>query len=209
MTRSRVFAVRSRFAAALLAAIFSTAFVGLSTASPALAHDALLSSNPQDGAKLGSAPKEIKLTFSEAPLQGTAKIIAVTSDAQPVTLDTPETNGKIVTVPWTTQAAGTYGIKWRVVSSDGHPIDGSFAFQILGSGSSSSAISTPTEAPSDSSTGTSAEPSPAAENTASSNSNMGMIAGLAVVIVVAVVLVMLLVRRRQNNNTPGDTGSKS
>ena len=56
----------ARAAAALLAPL---AAVALALApSPALAHDVLTSSDPEDGATLETVPEEVVLTFNNAPM---------------------------------------------------------------------------------------------------------------------------------------------
>ena len=181
--------------AILLALGIATSVAVVTAASPAAAHDQIMSSNPADKAKLDTAPKQLTLTFSEAPMKDSAKIIASSRDGQPVLLDEPTIKGKEVTVPWPTQNAGTYGVNWRVVSSDGHPINGTFAFQVLGSTSSTTA---PVESPSDSTVTTQATPT---EASSESQSNVrGMIAGLAAAIVAATILVAILGRRRRDKD---------
>ncbi|MEU8378674.1 copper resistance CopC family protein [Streptosporangium sp. NPDC048865] len=113
-------------ALALLAALV----LGTAFASPALAHDRLKSSNPAKGAKVETL-EEVKLTFS-----ATVRFpkIAVLSG------DEPHQDGKAVADgPVVTQKVkgdlppGSYVIAYRVVSSDGHPIEGEIPFTLLGS----------------------------------------------------------------------------
>lgn len=105
--------------------------IGLVAAPSASAHDQLISSNPTEGQRLGAAPSTITLSFSAELLtlgyeirvmdadsknwaQGTATLTRE-SLSQPVAVGMPE---------------GEYQVRWRVVSSDGHPINGSYSFLV-------------------------------------------------------------------------------
>lgn len=183
------------FVTVLLALGVVAGLAVLGVVGPAQAHDQILSSAPESGAKLDTAPTQIKLTFSETPMEDSAKMVAATSGGQKIPLDEPTVKGKVVTVPWPTQDAGSFDVNWRVVSSDGHPINGTIAFQVLGSTESPTV---PVESPSDSTVTTQATPTAESE---SSTSNMGgMIAGLAAAIVAATILVVILVRRRDQDD---------
>ena len=104
------------------------AFMFAATA-PATAHDQLLSASPADGSISPKAPGELQLTFSQAPMPGTATIVAQTNTGVSVPLPKPTTNRGVVTVGWpSSQPAGTYRASWRVTSSDGHPINGTWTF---------------------------------------------------------------------------------
>lgn len=116
--RAALFAV----AVALVAFIFGAA-------SPSTAHDQLLMAYPADGSISPRAPAELQLTFSQSPMPGTATVVAQTNTGASVPLPTPATNRGVVTVAWpSNQPAGTYRASWRVTSSDGHPINGTWTF---------------------------------------------------------------------------------
>ncbi|WP_434724043.1 copper resistance CopC/CopD family protein [Mesorhizobium sp. RIZ17] len=95
----------------------------------ALAHAALVATDPADGAVLPQSPGEFSLTFSEpvSPLVLTlvrpdGSQLALTSfrlNDQTVEIDNPET-----------LKSGTHVLSWRVVSVDGHPVAGSALFSI-------------------------------------------------------------------------------
>ena len=117
-----------------LAVYFRRALLCLSLAlafhpSDALAHAALLQSEPADGTVIDAAPKTFRLTFNEAvsPLvlrlltpAGTTMALqgAVIVD-QALTIPVPEGLG-----------TGTHVLSWRVVSEDGHPVGGAVLFSI-------------------------------------------------------------------------------
>lgn len=137
-----VFAAVLTFAALLL------------VAGPASAHDQLLSSDPKDGATLDEHPASISLTFSAAPLDTGIEVVlagpdGVTAQGQDIQVD-----DKVVTAQLADDLpAGRYDVAWHVVSSDGHPIDGEFSYEV-------EAAAEPTASPSGEATG---EPEPSTQ----------------------------------------------
>ncbi|MGP3930933.1 copper resistance CopC family protein [Nonomuraea sp. KM88] len=118
---------RSSFA--VLAAILTAALL-VSGAAPALAHDALKSSSPAKGAEV-KALDEVELEFT-AKVRMPFVIVRGPGDDQHQ-LGKPELDGAVVR-----QAVkgplpdGKYTIAYRVVSSDGHPIEGEIPFRVEG-----------------------------------------------------------------------------
>ncbi|MEU7893319.1 copper resistance protein CopC [Nonomuraea sp. NPDC049152] len=107
----------------------------------ALAHDQLKSSSPAKDAVV-SAVEEIKLEFN-ARVRLPA-VVLHDGGGSAVAVGKPEVDGPVVTaaVPQPLRA-GRYVIGWRVVSSDGHPIEGEIPFTVKGAASA-----TPTPEPS-------------------------------------------------------------
>lgn len=120
---------RTTAGAALLTGALLT---GLSA--PAYAHDTLISTNPEAGSTLTEAPRQLELTYSGEIMQvdGANQVNVVDADGNSVTDGSPDTNGKTVTQDLTTAGAedDTYTVTWRVVSSDGHPIQGTFTYDV-------------------------------------------------------------------------------
>lgn len=101
-------------------------------ASPALAHDALVASDPADGAVLETLPSQIALDFS-APISSEpgATELQVTDAAGTSLVDgEPSIDQARLTQALAGPAAGEVTVLWKVVSSDGHPISGQFAFTV-------------------------------------------------------------------------------
>jgi methionine-rich copper-binding protein CopC len=121
------------------------AFAALALAAAALlptqaafAHAELESSNPEANSVVGSAPAVISLTFGEKLMaiadQPTANQIEVTdsSNARVNNADYQVT-GEVLTVSLKPDLADdTYKVTYRVVSEDGHPIDGVYEFTVNG-----------------------------------------------------------------------------
>jgi methionine-rich copper-binding protein CopC len=133
---------RSPFAAltALLAAL-----VLLGTAGPALAHDALKSSDPAKGATVESIDK-VRLEFT-SPVRIPVVIVRGPGGTAYQSGD-PHAGGKVVTQELKgTLPNGKYTIAYRVVSSDGHPIEGEIPFTVKGAPSPSPSTSEESQAP--------------------------------------------------------------
>lgn len=103
----------------------------LAVAAPASAHDELVSSTPESGQRLTEAPSEIALTFSADVLGTGAAVIVADADGRDWAAAQPQLDGATVTVALQPDmpAAG-YEVRWRVVSSDGHPIAGTIPFTV-------------------------------------------------------------------------------
>jgi hypothetical protein len=106
--------------------------MGLVLGSPtAQAHDQLISSSPQDGEHLASAPTAVRLEFAAEVLTIGAAVVVVGEDGQAWAAGEPTVDGPVVAVPLEPDMPdGAYQIRWRVVSSDGHPISGVVAFTV-------------------------------------------------------------------------------
>ena len=103
----------------------------LLTAAPASAHDTLVSSDPGDGSTLAPSPEKVTLSYSADVLDVSPVIQIAEAGGDVVAEPTPEVDGSEVTgaidepLP-----AGDYEVRWRVVSSDGHPIEGTQTFTV-------------------------------------------------------------------------------
>ncbi|GAA1653579.1 hypothetical protein GCM10009733_058570 [Nonomuraea maheshkhaliensis] len=147
---------------AALTAMLAAALLVFGAAAPALAHDVLKSSSPAKGAKVTSLD-EVRLEFS-AKMRMPFVIVRGAGDAQ-YQSGKPEIDGAVVT-----QAVdgplpdGKYTIAYRVVSSDGHPIEGEIPFRVEGatpspspSAEATATGSAPTETPAETGSETPAE----------------------------------------------------
>lgn len=135
---------------------------------PARAHDQLLGSDPADGAILDTPPGAITLTFS-AEILPVAPTVRVQDAAGAVVVDAdPFVAGAVVTQPMPTVPPGAYTVTWRVVSTDGHPIEGTFAFTVASAAdaSPSATIATSPEVTASSADLTSSAPAPESTTTA-------------------------------------------
>ncbi|MEW1689827.1 copper resistance CopC/CopD family protein [Streptomyces sp. NPDC091265] len=131
-------AIRRPLAAAgLLAALVGMVFgLLLAVAGPASAHAALTGSDPQDGAVVATAPKQVTLTFSEQVAMGEGSIRILDpggkrADTEGAPLDLHTGSTVKYGVPLHAGLPdGTYTVAWQAVSADSHPVSGAFTFSI-------------------------------------------------------------------------------
>jgi hypothetical protein len=163
--------LRYRRIAALGAALALAAASLLIVAAPASAHDELVSSDPAADATLPGLPAQLTLTFSGDLLgDAGATEVQVTDAAGALLADgSPVVAANVVTQPLSAGATGAIAVKWRTVSSDGHPISGEYAFTVT-------APTTPTPSPT---TSPSATPTPSPTATTSPSTTPATIAPTA------------------------------
>ena len=101
------------------------------TSVPAVAHDALVGSEPADGAVVREAPTSVQLSFA-ATQAGIGAEVVVTGPDGAVWSDGPaEVSGATVTQPLKAgMPSGEYTVLWRSVAGDGHPVDGTLSFKV-------------------------------------------------------------------------------
>ncbi|GMM96819.1 copper resistance CopC family protein [Microbacterium luteum] len=125
-----------------LAALLLTAGLLFAVASPAAAHDEIVSSSPEAGSTIGVIPEEISLTFSGEILTDFSAVIieVVAPDGQNLASGEPVIDGTTVTQAVQPGQAGVFTVRWRVVSSDGHPISNEYQYTV-------EAVTVPTSTP--------------------------------------------------------------
>lgn len=201
---SRHASVRPAALAALFAALLAAL---LALGAPAQAHDTLLESDPADGATLETSPEAITLTFSADVLEVSPLVRITDESGEQLAEITPSVDGPVATAALEEPLpAGTSTVQWRVVSSDGHPIEGTFEVTV----EQDAAAEETTEAPAEESS-PAEESAPAGTTTPaeedeqataeaaedeSGSSMTPLLIVLGVVVVGAVVAVLLIMRRR-------------
>lgn len=103
----------------------------LLTASPALAHVELATSDPADGSTVTDSLDTIELVFSTAAQPSGDGIVIIGADQQPisasVTQISPET---VVVMPEEPLGDGVFGVQWTMKAGDAHPRTGSITFRV-------------------------------------------------------------------------------
>lgn len=162
--------------------VLAVAASALALAAPAQAHDVLESSDPADGSTVSAVPAQITLTFDHTPM-GLGSVVHV-QDAN----GTDQADGAVSIVDnKATQAikagapGGKYTVTWRVASSDGHPIEGTFTF----TAGAANAAGTP-----------SATAAAVSASTGGPGNAALAAGGVGAVLVIALVVVAVLVRKR-------------
>ncbi|WP_020659041.1 copper resistance CopC family protein [Amycolatopsis benzoatilytica] len=144
-------------------ALTTTFFLLLATVLPtfpAEAHSFLEASTPAKDSAVDSAPAKIVLTFNEPLDSGFTELTVRGPDgATHWESAAPTTEGPTLTAPVKPLGpAGKYTVDYRVVSADGHPVSGSYAFTLTKPGAAVAApasavaqpaLAAPAAAPSD------------------------------------------------------------
>ena len=109
--------------------------VSLFIVAPASAHTSLVSSVPSSGAVLNEVPAEVRIKFNEDLL--------LVDDKNPNRIEVTNGVGQVVSgmsvvegpeiftaLDLSFEPSGEYLVKYRVVSADGHPIEGEYQFTV-------------------------------------------------------------------------------
>ena len=119
----------TRLGAAVLAAA-PVAGLLLLAAPVAEAHDVLVSTSPAEGTTVDAPPESVALTFDNAVQNKFAQVVVLGPDETPYQDGDPDVVGATVTQQVAGLPAGEITVSYRVVSSDGHPIEGTYTFTV-------------------------------------------------------------------------------
>lgn len=116
------------------AGILLAALLLVVSAGAAMRHAELVRAEPAVGGRAEPGITRLRLVFSEPLEPQLARVAIVRADGTVETLqatgDPRDVNAIVATtVPL---AAGTYRVRWQIVSADGHPVDGSYVFALGG-----------------------------------------------------------------------------
>lgn len=100
----------------------------LLSAPAALAHSKSATS-PADGA-VGAAPEAIVLSFDKPMRVTVLRLISSNGDVAVERKAGMEPVTRFEAVPKTPLAAGSYTVEWRGLAADGHPMEGTFGFEV-------------------------------------------------------------------------------
>lgn len=219
---------------AVVAVLVLLATVGF--ALPAAAHASLIGSDPADGATLATAPARVTLTFDDT-LEDLGAVVTVTGpdgaeyQAGDAVVDGVTLSTAVQPLP----AAGTYSVAYRVVSDDGHPVEGQLRFALAAAPASTPAGpatspvttsgapttpagSTTTASPGAPATGTQNTVTPATVTPASVTNDTGVAAAgstggspvwpwlVVALAVIGAIGAALFLRRRKAAGAPGPDG---
>ena len=109
-------------------------------------HATLLSSEPAKGSTVASPPARIYLVFSEEVEPSLGRIRLVGPGGRVVALKStgdPRNASALVGPVTTPLDAGRWRVEWRIVSEDGHPIDGTFTFTVAAARTDSTSVAAP------------------------------------------------------------------
>lgn len=102
---------------------------------PAFAHDELVDQSPRSNEVVEAGIIEVKLTFSGNLIAlgdgSGSEIVILNAESEPMNNGCAEVSGNIATAKASIDQPGIYRVGWRAVSSDGHPVSGSFRFEVV------------------------------------------------------------------------------
>jgi methionine-rich copper-binding protein CopC len=101
------------------------------TATPASAHTTLTAANPAKDATV-SSPSQIVLTYAD-PVRLPRVILMDASKKQYQSGSAQAVDNKVTQAVNGALPNGKYTVGWRVVASDGHPVEGTYTFTVTGS----------------------------------------------------------------------------
>lgn len=188
-----------RLTAAMVAVFVLVAGMSLLQAGAAAAHAGVTASFPEQGDQRSDSPGYVELTFNEEISPDNAYVAVVGPDGNfwqrgDVTVDGTKAS---IAVMNPLGPAGEYTINYRVVSADGHPVEGQRVFTMVADGGGAPGL------PDAGGAGTTemtvaVGPDDAAVDDGSDSGNTVwyVLIGVAVVLIVAGAVVIVLARRR-------------
>ncbi len=112
-------------------AIVSLLLVALGSAA-ARAHAFLDHANPLVGSTVATAPREVSLWFTQNLEPAFSSVEVSNAAGTRVDQGKPRISGNTMRVGLKALGAGTYRVRWHVLSVDTHKTEGSFAFHVGG-----------------------------------------------------------------------------
>lgn len=190
-----------RAALALVLGALATLALALS-APPAAAHSDLESSTPKADSTITTAPREIALTFGEIVRGDMSTVVVTGPDGVRYGDGKARAVDKTLTQPVKPLVPGEYTVAWRIVSADGHPLQGAFSFTANVPAAPSPSPSEPAPGPSEPTPSAPAQ-SPAAATETTDDGGSSWVPWAVSGVVAAVVLVgaTVLARRLRSART--------
>lgn len=119
-----------------LASLAAALLVGAATiigASPAFGHASQVGSSPAADDVLPASPSEVTVTFDSGLLDMGAALVVRGQDGTSIVTGEPVIDDRSFSVAVDPSApAGAYDVAYRVVSADGHTVEGSFTYTVEG-----------------------------------------------------------------------------
>jgi copper resistance protein C len=96
------------------------------------AHAFLEHASPLVGSSVAAAPREVSLTFTQNLEAGFSSVQVTDANGARVDQGKPQISGNTMRVGLKSLSAGTYRVRWHVLSVDTHKTEGSFTFSVGG-----------------------------------------------------------------------------
>jgi methionine-rich copper-binding protein CopC len=113
--------------------LIALTFLLMAPTFPVNAHSSLVSSNPAANATVVDFPMDVTLTFNEELLkvgQENPNKVEVFDEAGALLSGAPLLSGASIAAPVGINGNGAYTVKYRVVSKDGHVVEGEYQFNV-------------------------------------------------------------------------------
>ncbi|WJY97708.1 copper resistance CopC family protein [Corynebacterium fournieri] len=188
----------------VVAAIAATTVL---SAAPALAHDSVIGSNPEDGAVISQFPDTVLLEFS-GEVQDGFSTVAISREADGsadvIYSGEPEIDGRNVTLDLPADLApeaGDYKVGYQIVSSDGHATKGMTSFTFDPAGESEAATAQEKSQEKSEQKGAAEEAEKTSENETDSSSLLKTFL-IAFVVALGVIVAGRALMKRSKQNEP-------
>ena len=162
------------------------------------AHTSLTNSNPAEGEVIKGDLSKIRLNFDTA-IEKTSTVELKTAQGDVISLEKP----LIIGNEWSATVqqkleSGTYLIRWKLISEDGHPVEGTIRFDVKAAVASSDATDDQVEAAKPEPQQASIVPTESAE-TVEPGLFPTFLPWLVAVLVLAIVITLFLLRRQKRS----------
>jgi copper resistance protein C len=115
----------------ILAITALTVSVLFASSGTALAHNVLLNTDPADGTKVSAGPQQVRLSFDQ-PVRPGYDTVTVVGPGRTFWTDAPAriAGSDVVEPVHELGPAGVYVVSYRILSNDGHPVEGRVSFTL-------------------------------------------------------------------------------
>jgi hypothetical protein len=113
----------------MLIFVTSALFI-VTTGTAAKAHAFLDHAEPRVGSTVTTAPRELTLSYTQNLEPAFSAVEVSDANGKRVDLGKPSISGAVMRVGLRPLTAGTYRVRWHVLSVDTHTTEGSFTFRV-------------------------------------------------------------------------------
>jgi copper resistance protein C len=110
--------------------LLASALVTVTTGTAAKAHAFLDHTEPRVGSTVAAAPRELTLSYTQNLEPAFSAVEVSDANGKRVDLGRPSISGAVMRVGLRPLPAGTYRVRWHVLSVDTHTTEGSFTFHV-------------------------------------------------------------------------------
>jgi methionine-rich copper-binding protein CopC len=108
----------------------TSALLAIMSGTAAEAHAFLDHAEPRVGSTVPTAPRELSLSFTQKLEPAFSSVEVSDGNGARVDLGKPLVSASVMRIRLKQLSAGTYRVRWHVLSVDTHTTEGSFTFQV-------------------------------------------------------------------------------